>query len=357
MDSMINQSVESTKKSYVIGFALDVSGSMKSSIGNSQSGEIARLEGLKDSLDTLFLEAERLLEINQNTTSEIDIYFFAYAYGLTLPGRAVCDLFQLIESFDQLNTEKQNQAKLLAEKYKMEYERKFQYDKRGLAIELMGADAYSLLSLSRSEIEQEIKNRIEQEIKNRIYNELLEMPRTLTTEELAKKWKKYRESISTSNELLGGDTPMKECLRRVKERFEIEKKNAKNQILFVISDGESTDGNPVDEARKMALEGVQIISCCVSSSNVLAAKTLYNKVSKKMTRGARTMFDISTQVSKNEPAYNYLIRNGWKISQAMDYFGIFKKDEFKIFAQINHSDLLKEFIKVILEPIKAEHPI
>ena len=75
------------QKTYIIGFALDVSGCMKSSIRNSEGGSLAKLESLRESLDILFKEAERLLDAGHPNMLKSKVKFFAYAYGLILPGK------------------------------------------------------------------------------------------------------------------------------------------------------------------------------------------------------------------------------------------------------------------------------
>jgi hypothetical protein len=56
------------------------------------------------------------------------------------------------------------------------------------------------------------------------------------------------------------------------------------------------------------------------------------------------MFNIASVLAVPGPEADYLTRKGWRAT-----------DGGKMFAQINHSDLLSEFMNVVIAPIEAEH--
>jgi hypothetical protein len=162
---------------------------------------------------------------------------------------------------------------------------------------------------------------------------------------------------------------MRQCLQLVNKRFERERRNAHpdtEYVLFIASDGESTDGDPRKDAAKVAKSGVLIISCFVSSSDLMEPKRLYSSHMSNWSNGARTMFDLASHVSKDSREARYLLGGGMKVdsgakpsgnllSRISEAFGWRADSGAKLFAQINHSELLDEFMRVVLAPIYVEH--
>jgi hypothetical protein len=56
------------------------------------------------------------------------------------------------------------------------------------------------------------------------------------------------------------------------------------------------------------------------------------------------MFDMASILPIPGPEADYLTRIGWEVTAGG-----------RMFAQINQSDLLSEFINVVIAPIEAEH--
>lgn len=227
--------------------------------------------------------------------------------------------------------------------------------------------------------------------------------RGLTFAELTRRWGEMRTGIGASNKLLGGSTPMCECLRLVKERFVRERALApadSKYILFIVSDGESSDGDPRTAARLIEDSGVQIVSCFVTSSDQTVSKRLYSDAAPSWNSGAKGMFDIASRAAEGSAELDYLRKAGWQIEEpeaepesiisaeapGTRYAGggllaslwralgrqrarpaavpapppaVTRKasvaPQVKMFAQVNHSEHLEEFIKVILTPIQLEH--
>ena len=200
------------------------------------------------------------------------------------------------------------------------------------------------------------------------------------------------------------------CLQLVNERFRRERTIAppdSKYILFVVSDGESSDGDPRAPARAIEASGVQIISCFVTSSDATASKSLYCDPSRGWNSGAKAMFDIASRApQQGSDELAYLRRAGWQVVEGepkeelspprepvlpsvQDGSGSVSRmwralrrkpartvtaaaaatpaqkpaatstpsvaKQPKMFAQVNHSEHLEEFIKVILTPIYLEH--
>jgi hypothetical protein len=260
-----------------------------------------------------------------------------------------------------------------------EYERRIRYDERSVAIEIMGYDAVRLLSMSRADAERILREKIEQKIKKTIMAEsaqrlttALESSTTqagamvLTLKELSERWQVLRTGLSGSNEFLGGSTPMRHCMELIEAIFDKEMNSAPSGsqfMLFIVSDGDSMDGDPLPAAARLKERGVEIISCFVSSSDVLQGKHVYTDSSPAWPRGARTMFDMASRVGTNSAEFNYLEKAGWRVRRGEAERGVLsiflkltgtRNASPKLFAQVNHSSLLNEFLKVVLAPLYAE---
>src|SRR5215204_497812 len=83
--------------------------------------------------------------------------------------------------------------------------------------------------------------------------DLLELPgessSTVAVDQLSKNWSHYHEHLKQQVRKMFGDTPMVGGLRIARERIRAEIRRGKYTdppILFVLSDGEPTDGSPSD---------------------------------------------------------------------------------------------------------------
>jgi hypothetical protein len=233
---------------HVIGFALDVSGSMEASIRNVSGGKESRLDSIRRALDTLLAEAERLTAVRSGDQPEAELYFFAYAFGLCMPSE-FGDLFRLLDCKDDLellssrgehkipiiyqDIVDRKAAELLAS-----YEHRLKFDERGVAIEVMGSSAYSLLSMSRNEAELKLRRALEQHIRPQVATavtaEVLKKDLTIPLSELTNRWMNLRDAVSMSNDVLGGQTPMAATLQEVAERFKARTPRSRQRGLYFV---------------------------------------------------------------------------------------------------------------------------
>jgi len=170
-----------------------------------------------------------------------------------------------------------------------------------------------------------------------------------------------REGIGISNELLGGATPMLRCLKSIHERFLRERSNSPPEcefVLFVISDGESSDGDPRPAAQAIKDSGIKIISCSLTSTNATAPKMLYSGKKRRWSKGAKVMYDVASWTAEDGPEFTYLSTMGWTvvgssfwrkvIPRQWQRIGRYNRRRLKLFTQINHSAHLEDFSKVVL---------
>ena len=74
------------------------------------------------------------------------------------------------------------------------------------------------------------------------------------------------------------------------------------------------------------------------------------------------MFDLASCVSITSPELQFLLKRGWRIRNSLlssiaDFGRTSGRTEIasRLFAQVNHSEHLEEFMQVVLAPLRLEH--
>jgi hypothetical protein len=107
------------------------------------------------------------------------------------------------------------------------------------------------------------------------------------------------------------------------------------RFLFVISDGEPTDGDPRSAFSEIRNAGVSIISCFVTDADIADPRVLWAKPQSGWSEGARLMFDIAAPLDERGAFARCLLSRGWEIEAGA-----------RLFVQVNHSTVLEEFIRI-----------
>jgi hypothetical protein len=111
------------------------------------------------------------------------------------------------------------------------------------------------------------------------------------------------------------------------------------EILFVISDGESTDGEPIAEIAALRRAGTMIVSCYIGPVDAMErVRSLPAAASPNWDRGAQQLFEFASPVPRGRHR-DYLQEKGWRIP-----------DRARLFIQANHSDVLSEVAELLLKP-------
>lgn len=183
--------------------------------------------------------------------------------------------------------------------------------------------------------------------------DLLDLPgasvSTVAIDRLVYNWDTYKSHVVNMGRHMLGDTPMLEAFKVVKERFKREKEEGlitDPPILFILSDGEPTDSTPeaiLRAADDLKAMGVLIISCYVTNENITTPKNLYNTIQPYWPEGAALMFGCSSVISSQSSFYTYLQEFHWEI-----------EEDARFFTQINQSEILKEFLRVVLSPLSQQ---
>ena len=333
----------------LVGLAIDLSGSMANSMRNDTGGQLSRLESFRRSLENLLVEAKSRVDESRAKEMQTSIDLFSYGFGLRAMN--VCDLFSLIKIGKKVITKEEIEE--LKQRYVHEAQRKYseyeglgdlakQYGFGGLINQFSGTIRANAESEIRRKVLLEVKSRIDKEIGNT-------GDTTLSIEEVARLWKDSENAFENAEELIFGNTPMREGLTEVAKRFERELKTRDKYtapILFILSDGEPTDGNPLPIIESLRSLGVIIISCFVTEQNIANPRVLFGQLEPQWNQGAKLMFEMSSTVQDDSAFVKFLLRKNWVVHP-----------NSKLFVQANHSVILEEFIRVALSPFESSSDI
>ena len=170
---------------------------------------------------------------------------------------------------------------------------------------------------------------------------------TVPLDRLVSNWSAYRTHVEGLATEMLGNTPMGAGFRIAQIRFRNERANRQftgNPVLFVLSDGEPTDAKPeqvAQHATELKADGVTIVSCYVTSDNVADPRRLYGSAQPGWPAGARLMLDCASTVPAEHAFADYLREYRWSIDPGG-----------RLFTQINQSEVLAEFMSVILSPLR-----
>ncbi len=108
--------------------------------------------------------------------------------------------------------------------------------------------------------------------------------------------------------ILGG-TPMCRALADVFSQTTATPKN-----LFLLSDGESADGDPREIARRLRDSNVTIVTCFLTSDNLENPRRLLDPQTKFQDRsGRQVLFNMSSSMKNTHTPVSYLTDTEWEL--------------------------------------------
>lgn len=275
----------------IIGFAIDVSGSMIQVMETESAGQTNRLEGVLDSIRDLG-KRYRMHSASQEVASSSKLArLFAYGFGFA--------------------------------------DRAAKYGKLGPLAKRFVKDAPPIPS----------------QIFHGSVRDLLEIAEvdshTLSLEELDAQWEAIQERVWEQRVDLGGKTMMREVLKAVADRFNSEFTSydgIPHSALFLASDGESKDGSPLDACDEIASSGTVILSCYLTDQDIAEPKRLFSRPQPNWPKGAETLFRCSSTLEEDSVLLPLLREKGWSATEGD-----------RLFVQLNQSELLSEFVSFVLD--------
>ncbi len=159
-------------------------------------------------------------------------------------------------------------------------------------------------------------------------------------------WNEYKDHLTSRKytpDLLG-DTPMCQALTIIRDRIQEElthKDFTLPILLLILSDGYPTDGDPFPIIEELHGMGVLTLCCFLGDQDILNAKRLYESERQQWTEGAKLMFRMASILRKDSyitrAMFDYLEETGWQPQEGV-----------RLFAQVNHTEALDSFLKILL---------
>ena len=136
-----------------------------------------------------------------------------------------------------------------------------------------------------------------------------------------------------------GGTPMCRALNDAVAVFR--ETNVTQKVLFLLSDGESADGDPRPIAQKLCEMGVTIATCFLTSDDIDNSQRLYYEAdpSWKSKDGRRVLFEMSSTMKNTHTPISYLVDANWELPPS---------GKSRLFIQANSLDVVNEFCKIVV---------
>ncbi len=166
-------------------------------------------------------------------------------------------------------------------------------------------------------------------------------PRTLSLTEIDSRWSLIEERLWEQRIDLFGSTQMRSAMEAVAARFAAEfaaQAGTPHSALFLVSDGESKDGNPLEACREIARRGTVCLSCFLTGKDIAEPRRLYARPQPGWPEGAVTLFRCSSVLEEDSLLLPVLREKGWAAAEGD-----------RLFVQLNQSALVSEFVSFVLD--------
>ena len=155
---------------------------------------------------------------------------------------------------------------------------------------------------------------------------------------------RIHELLAPIKPYIFGGTPMCKALNDAKAVFI--KINANPRVLFLLSDGLSTDGDPLPIARNLRGLGVTIVTCFLTSAHIDNPRRLLDEVDPDWGDGRSVLFKMSSTVRNTDSLISGLIAMdaNWKLPPS----GV-----SHLFVQANTLEVVNEFCEKVVSQINV----
>ncbi|XP_044182296.1 uncharacterized protein LOC114970723 [Acropora millepora] len=145
--------------------------------------------------------------------------------------------------------------------------------------------------------------------------------------------KRVDELLEVVEPFIYGGTPLIQAMRHSVDLFSrLEFANHK-KLLFILSDGEPSDGwdPPV---QKLSALGVTIVSCFIIRKGLSDPRRLYSLLDESWEAPAKFMFKMSSTITTQKIPRTLFLKKRWKID--------IENNETRLFFHVNHPDVVKD---------------
>ena len=140
-----------------------------------------------------------------------------------------------------------------------------------------------------------------------------------------------------------GETPM--CMA-MEEALRIFKQvdAGTTKVLFILSDGQSTDGDPLPIARELRALGVYIVTCYLTSRHIDSPKCMLDDATSKWecNDDPIALFEMSSIMKNTHTPLSYLVDAGWELPPS---------GESRLFVQANSMDVVNELCEIVVSQL------
>ena len=167
-------------------------------------------------------------------------------------------------------------------------------------------------------------------------------------DDLLKKRKPVRPDDSTQDQIqqlidaiepyIYGGTPMCEAMQNALSIFKQADQDV-SKVLFILSDGESTDGNPLPIAEQLWALGVQIVTCYLTADDIENPKCLLYAKGSSWSEGQSVLFEMSSTMYNTHTPVSYLVDLGWELPPS---------GKSRLFFQANSLDVVNELCRIVV---------
>ena len=167
-------------------------------------------------------------------------------------------------------------------------------------------------------------------------------------DDLLEKRKSVRPDDSTQDQIqqlidyikpyVYGGTPMCEAMQNVLSIFK-QADQYVSKVLFILSDGESTDGNPLPIAKQLWALGVQIVTCYLTADDIENPKCLLYAKDSSWSEGQSVLFEMSSTMRNTHTPVSYLVDAGWELPPS---------GKSRLFFQANSLDVVNELCRIVV---------
>jgi hypothetical protein len=131
-------------------------------------------------------------------------------------------------------------------------------------------------------------------------------------------------------------TPMTTALVHAKRIF-YESHDTQQRILVIVSDGESTDGDPIPVAKTFT--NTYIVTCFLTDGAVQDSKQLFDRPQQNWSKGEKVLFEMSSTMGNLEYPLSLLGRARWNLPPS---------GQSRLFLRANNLDVVNEFCDMLI---------
>ena len=159
---------------------------------------------------------------------------------------------------------------------------------------------------------------------------------------------RVNELTKTVEPYIYGGTPLFRAIKHSVELFSHSEFANHEKILFILSDGDPSDGKGEThpQLQKLSELGVKIASCYITRDEISNPRRLYGGRRVTWKEPAKFMFGISSIIKTQEIPRALFAKRGWQID--------ISNNETRLFFQVNHPDVIKDVCDVAKRAVLSQ---